>query len=43
MRIAIQVAQIERQNALPCELAPIRLLIGVDITYALDSPRDCTG
>ena len=42
MRIALQVAQIECQNALSCELAAIRLLIGVDITYSLDSARYCS-
>jgi hypothetical protein len=43
MRIALQVGQIECQNALSGELASIRLRIGVDITYSLDPARDCTG
>ena len=42
MCIALQVGQIECQNALSCELAPIWLLIGIDITYSLHPARYCS-
>ena len=43
VRIALQVGQIEYQDALSCELAAIWLLIGVNVAYSPNSACYCSG